>query len=107
MLSVLLCVLTVVHACVNLGSQSAMNVILGMEPQSSIGKMVQRNVYGTLLGTWFGAFFIPLDWDKPWQEWPITCALGGLFGFTFSNIMSMCVVLHQQSKREKHGRKML
>ena len=22
---------------------------------------------GTVLGCWLGAFFIPLDWDRPWQ----------------------------------------
>ena len=37
---------------------------------------------GSLIGGWSSAFFYPLDWDRPWQLWPIpsvTCSyLGGL-----------------------------
>lgn len=34
-----------------------------------------------VIGTWVGAFPIPLDWDRPWQVWPISCSLGATFGF--------------------------
>jgi len=36
----------------------------------------------SLLGAWLGAVPIPLDWDRPWQEWPVSCSLGGLGGYT-------------------------
>jgi phosphatidylinositol glycan class F len=32
------------------------------------------------LGAWIGAFPIPLDWDRDWQTWPITCVLGLYLG---------------------------
>ncbi|NXU90059.1 PIGF protein, partial [Xiphorhynchus elegans] len=35
----------------------------------------------SILGAWFGAFPIPLDWDRPWQVWPISCSLGATFGY--------------------------
>ncbi|KGL82698.1 Phosphatidylinositol-glycan biosynthesis class F protein, partial [Tinamus guttatus] len=35
----------------------------------------------SVLGAWFGAFPIPLDWDRPWQVWPISCSLGATFGY--------------------------
>ncbi|XP_043915680.1 phosphatidylinositol-glycan biosynthesis class F protein [Protopterus annectens] len=35
----------------------------------------------SVMGTWLGAFPIPLDWDRPWQVWPISCSLGATFGF--------------------------
>uniref|UniRef100_A0A8C9G678 Phosphatidylinositol glycan anchor biosynthesis class F n=1 Tax=Pavo cristatus TaxID=9049 RepID=A0A8C9G678_PAVCR len=35
----------------------------------------------SILGGWFGAFPIPLDWDRPWQVWPISCSLGATFGY--------------------------
>ncbi|XP_053918799.1 phosphatidylinositol-glycan biosynthesis class F protein isoform X2 [Cuculus canorus] len=34
-----------------------------------------------ILGAWFGAFPIPLDWDRPWQVWPVSCSLGATFGY--------------------------
>ncbi|XP_060070612.1 phosphatidylinositol-glycan biosynthesis class F protein-like [Ylistrum balloti] len=36
---------------------------------------------GSVLGAWLGALPIPLDWDRPWQVWPITCVLGNLGGY--------------------------
>lgn len=38
------------------------------------------NAFGGLLGAWFGAFPIPLDWDRPWQAWPLTCCIGAVTG---------------------------
>uniref|UniRef100_A0A8C4QFQ3 Phosphatidylinositol glycan anchor biosynthesis, class F n=1 Tax=Eptatretus burgeri TaxID=7764 RepID=A0A8C4QFQ3_EPTBU len=40
-------------------------------------------VMGSLAGAWLGAFPIPLDWDRPWQEWPITCTVGATLGHGF------------------------
>ncbi|KAL5103889.1 Phosphatidylinositol-glycan biosynthesi clas F protein [Taenia crassiceps] len=37
--------------------------------------------WGTLVGTWSSAFFLVLDWDRPWQAWPVPCVAGSLFGF--------------------------
>ncbi|XP_021378710.1 phosphatidylinositol-glycan biosynthesis class F protein-like [Mizuhopecten yessoensis] len=36
---------------------------------------------GSILGAWLGALPIPLDWDRPWQVWPVTCVLGNLAGY--------------------------
>lgn len=33
-----------------------------------------------VLGTWLGVVPIPLDWDRPWQQWPITLLAGGYGG---------------------------
>ncbi|KAI5623430.1 phosphatidylinositol-glycan biosynthesis class F protein [Silurus asotus] len=35
----------------------------------------------SVVGAWLGAFPIPLDWDRPWQVWPISCSLGATGGF--------------------------
>lgn len=42
---------------------------------------------GSLVGAWSGALPIPLDWDRPWQVWPITCVLGNLAGY----LLGLCV----------------
>ncbi|KFY69724.1 hypothetical protein V498_10426, partial [Pseudogymnoascus sp. VKM F-4517 (FW-2822)] len=36
---------------------------------------------GTLIGSWLGAIPIPLDWDRPWQAWPVTVAVGAYVGW--------------------------
>ncbi|NXL93610.1 PIGF protein, partial [Alectura lathami] len=42
----------------------------------------------SILGAWFGAFPIPLDWDRPWQAWPISCSLGATFGYVAGLIIA-------------------
>lgn len=41
---------------------------------------VRNLVWGTLIGAWLGAIPIPLDWDRWWQEWPITCLVSSTIG---------------------------
>ena len=41
----------------------------------------------SVIGSWIGAIPIPLDWDKPWQQWPISCICGGIIGFAMGNII--------------------
>ena len=41
---------------------------------------------GTIVGTWFGALVIPLDWDKWWQVFPIPCIIGAFFGTFVSSL---------------------
>ena len=36
--------------------------------------------YGCAIGAWFGCFVLPLDWDRWWQQWPLPCCFGALFG---------------------------
>lgn len=42
---------------------------------------------GTALGAWFGAVPIPLDWDRPWQAFPITILTGAYFGFAVGSVV--------------------
>lgn len=36
--------------------------------------------HGCVVGAWFGALVIPLDWDRWWQQWPVSCSFGAIFG---------------------------
>ncbi|XP_054153707.1 phosphatidylinositol-glycan biosynthesis class F protein-like [Oppia nitens] len=44
----------------------------------------------TLIGGWFGAFPIVLDWMQPWQQWPISVCLGAMFANFIANSISLC-----------------
>ena len=46
-----------------------------------LGKILYLNAWAGMIGAWVGAIPIPLDWDRPWQVWPLTCVLGS-FAFT-------------------------
>lgn len=43
----------------------------------------------TILGCWFGVIPIPLDWDRPWQSWPITILTGGYYGAVMGSIIGL------------------
>ena len=38
---------------------------------------------GALLGAWIGGFVVPLDWQEPWQAWPLPV----LYGTTLGNLV--------------------
>ncbi|KAK6200167.1 GPI biosynthesis protein family Pig-F-domain-containing protein [Scheffersomyces amazonensis] len=42
-----------------------------------------------VVGTWLGVVPIPLDWDRPWQQWPITLLAGGYIGSVVGGIISL------------------
>ncbi|XP_052106792.1 phosphatidylinositol-glycan biosynthesis class F protein-like [Mytilus californianus] len=50
-------------------------------PELGAESIVYFSTICSIIGAWLGAFPIPLDWDRPWQEWPITCVVGTLFGY--------------------------
>jgi len=54
----------------------------------------------SVAGAWFGAFPIPLDWDRDWQEWPITCCLGA-YGGHFLGELAALASLEMKSRRRR------
>ncbi|KAJ7151357.1 GPI biosynthesis protein family Pig-F-domain-containing protein [Mycena crocata] len=44
---------------------------------------------GTILGCWLGVIPIALDWDRPWQAWPLTPALGAVLGYIFASMAAL------------------
>ncbi|KAL2734455.1 hypothetical protein V1478_004153 [Vespula squamosa] len=89
MLTIILTCLTFVPASLHLGVNTAVNILTGAEIQRenvhiNAAKIVIKT---TLLGTWLGAIVIPLDWDRPWQVWPIPCVTGALLGYTIAHFI--------------------
>ncbi len=45
-------------------------------------------------GSWLGAIAAPLDWDEPWQPWPVPssvlCTLGALAGLLAALLAGRC-----------------
>ncbi|CAG8763510.1 7036_t:CDS:2, partial [Cetraspora pellucida] len=61
-------------------------------PESIPEKLIYYTTVATVVGAWLGAIVIPLDWDRPWQVWPIPCVIGGFVGHGIGSIiaLSMC-----------------
>lgn len=43
---------------------------------------------GGLVGCWLGVIPIPLDWDRDWQDWPITLLIGAYGGAFIGGLSS-------------------
>ncbi|KAF8523686.1 GPI biosynthesis protein family Pig-F-domain-containing protein [Hysterangium stoloniferum] len=50
-------------------------------------------VLASFIGSWIGAFAIALDWDRPWQAWPLTPAYGAMTGYIMGSWGSLFVNL--------------
>lgn len=44
---------------------------------------------GGVLGAWLGVVPIALDWDRPWQTYPITIVLGAYMGCFLGNLVGI------------------
>lgn len=43
---------------------------------------------GALVGGWFGAIPIALDWDREWQKWPCTVLWGAVMGWGIGRLLT-------------------
>ncbi|KAH9494407.1 hypothetical protein Btru_021827 [Bulinus truncatus] len=89
--SVLMTVLIILPLCIFCGLDLE-NWYHLFTTSSNLG--VKTLVYYTsifsVIGAWAGAAVIPLDWDRPWQVWPISCAVGGISGYCIG--LLLCAV---------------
>nr|CAG8497850.1 12801_t:CDS:2 [Entrophospora candida] len=46
-------------------------------PESIPEIMIFYSTFSTIIGAWLSGSVIVLDWDRPWQKWPIPCVIGG------------------------------
>jgi len=43
---------------------------------------------GAMVGGWFGAIPIALDWDREWQKWPCTVLWGVVLGWGMGRMIT-------------------
>ncbi|CAN1137027.1 Phosphatidylinositol-glycan biosynthesis class F protein [Linum perenne] len=63
------------------------------KPNGSLEYMLCIPAHGAVIGAWLGAWPMPLDWERPWQEWPICVTYGSLVGYVVGMVASVVVVL--------------
>ncbi|KAL2004542.1 hypothetical protein VTN00DRAFT_3427 [Thermoascus crustaceus] len=49
---------------------------------------------GAGVGAWLGAVPIPLDWDRPWQAFPITILTGAYIGYAVGSLICRTPLLY-------------
>ncbi|XP_047528707.1 phosphatidylinositol-glycan biosynthesis class F protein [Vanessa atalanta] len=93
-LSSLLTLLTVFPLIAHTGVELAVQLLFGVKTFSrdTIIAMLVNNALLTVCGAWLGAVVIPLDWNTPWQQWPIPCYLGAIGGYLLSNVLTVTKV---------------
>ncbi|KAM0027444.1 putative GPI biosynthesis protein Pig-F [Helianthus debilis subsp. tardiflorus] len=67
----------------------------------SIDYMICIPAYGAVIGAWFGAWPMPLDWERTWQEWPICVTYGAILGYLVGMLASFGFVVHVSRQRVK------
>ncbi|KAJ2157912.1 Glycosylphosphatidylinositol (GPI) anchor assembly protein [Coemansia sp. RSA 552] len=63
--------------------------LLSSEPKTLPEQWAAGFFWCTMTTMWAGAYFIPMDWDRPWQRWPIPIVTGAFLG----NLVSLLYVL--------------
>ncbi|KAJ6846467.1 phosphatidylinositol-glycan biosynthesis class F protein [Iris pallida] len=96
--SLLMSLLTFVPAvCVFGSSKTDWQTVLSVSKLSeSVDCMISMPAHGAVIGAWLGAWPMPLDWEKPWQEWPICVTYGAIAGYLFGLASSMYIVLFRR-----------
>jgi hypothetical protein len=61
----------------------------------------------SLIGSWFGAVIIPLDWGQSWQAWPTGSIYGCIVGFLTGGVITAVVTtvarLHPRKSSHPHA----
>ncbi|KAJ0007896.1 hypothetical protein Pint_30416 [Pistacia integerrima] len=72
-------------------------------PNGSVDYMICLPAHGAVIGAWFGAWPMPLDWERPWQEWPICVSYGAMVGYLIGMVASFGFVLIRGRQQHQKG----
>ncbi|XP_011257021.1 glycosylphosphatidylinositol anchor biosynthesis protein 11 [Camponotus floridanus] len=95
MLVFTLIILTFVATSLHVGVDNALDILMGIYSQKNniLADALRTIIQATILGTWLGAIVNPLDWDRPWQAWPIPCIIGALLGYLIAHFVILLKIL--------------
>ncbi|KAI9993541.1 hypothetical protein PInf_015664 [Phytophthora infestans] len=82
-----------------------LDLLLALSVSNSQELYVVCSSIGAMLGAYVGTLPIPLDWDRPWQQWPLTCVYGTLIGHAAGIFVSITINATSQSSTAKSTKK--
>ncbi|KAI0772926.1 GPI biosynthesis protein family Pig-F-domain-containing protein [Trametes elegans] len=62
-----------------------------LSPRTPFERALVYPAVGAVLGCWAGAIPIGLDWERPWQAWPLTPAFGAVGGYIAGSLAALAV----------------
>ncbi|OAY37026.1 uncharacterized protein C1450.15 [Manihot esculenta] len=72
------------------------------KPNEPLEYMICIPAHGAVIGAWLGAWPMPLDWERPWQEWPVCVTYGAMTGYLVAMVVSLgFVVVHGRRQNLK------
>lgn len=103
--SLLMSVLTCLPAASVFGSSWAdwHRIFAQAKPSGPVEYMICLPAHGAVIGAWFGAWPMPLDWERPWQDWPICVSYGALAGYLVGMVAAFGFVLFLNNRRHVKG----
>ncbi|KAI0028753.1 GPI biosynthesis protein family Pig-F-domain-containing protein, partial [Vararia minispora EC-137] len=60
-------------------------------PQNPSERAMLYPAVGSLLGAWAGVIPIGLDWDRPWQAYPLTPLFGATVGYVLGSFSGLAI----------------
>ncbi|KAK9101735.1 hypothetical protein Sjap_018989 [Stephania japonica] len=101
--SLLMSSFTVVPAASVFGSswEDWKRLFADTKPSGIVDYMVCIPAHAAVIGAWIGAWPMPLDWERPWQEWPICVTYGATAGYLIGLVVSAGFILFC-GRREQH-----
>ncbi|KAH7883099.1 GPI biosynthesis protein family Pig-F-domain-containing protein [Phlebopus sp. FC_14] len=62
-----------------------------LSPRNAIERAIVYPAVGAVAGAWTGTIPIALDWDRPWQAWPLALLFGSLAGYIVGSLLALQV----------------
>ncbi|RPD61579.1 PIG-F-domain-containing protein [Lentinus tigrinus ALCF2SS1-7] len=103
-MSLLLSVLTVLPPAYTLGIPSLgsdspslvsrltwVRLFAELSPRTPVERALVYPAIGAVTGSWLGAIPIGLDWERPWQAWPLTPTFGAVGGYIAGSLVALVV----------------
>ncbi|KAF8607304.1 hypothetical protein BDV93DRAFT_520175 [Ceratobasidium sp. AG-I] len=75
--------------------QKWVDLFVEFSARSPIDRATVFPAIGAILGCWLGVLPMPLDWDRPWQAWPLTPAYMAIIGHAIGAGASLTVSIAQ------------
>lgn len=99
--SLLMTILTSLPCLLHLDLEHVPTLFLSIFEGTCLHPYYFWNIRLTILGSWLGAVVIPLDWNRPYQKWPVSCCIGAMGGCYLANIFAL---LHKRFYKKKAGK---
>ncbi|KDN39815.1 hypothetical protein RSAG8_08607, partial [Rhizoctonia solani AG-8 WAC10335] len=75
--------------------QKWIGMFVEFSARSPVDRAIVFPAIGAIIGCWIGALPMPLDWDRPWQAWPLTSAYMAVIGHLIGSGASLAVSIAQ------------